>query len=158
MPQAPEQAADSLGFEENTEGRRDSPRVQNTAEKILEGQGLSPQLHGRTLSVSQKPCKAWFGEGRTVLTRWDSACVNALLPVLPPPGEGRAAQAGSEEGVQCAPAGGGGGGLCMVCWCFSLISKRPGGPGSIGSPSVWTVGPRLPAILHSEGGQRAAPL
>lgn len=93
MPQALEQAADSLGFEENTEGRRDSPRVQNTAEKILEGQGLFPQLDGPTRSVSQKPCKAWFGEGRTVLTRWNSACANALLPVLPPPGEGRAAQA-----------------------------------------------------------------
>lgn len=52
----------------------------------------------------------------------------------------------------------GGGGLCMVCWCFSLISKWPGGPGSIGSPSVWAVGPRLPAILQSEGGRHAAPL
>lgn len=55
----------------------------------------------------------------------------------------------------CSSLGGGGGGVClwMVCWCFSLISKWPGGTGSIGRPSPWATAPHLPATLYSEGCQ-----
>lgn len=51
-----------------------------------------------------------------------------------------------------------GGGLWMVCWCFFLISKWPGGTSTIGRPSLWAAGPPLPTMLHTEGRRPAAPL
>lgn len=103
------------------EGCGNSPRVQNTAEKILEGQGLSAAGWPHTEHIPQKPCKAWFGQGLTVLMSWDSACVNTLLPVLLPPGEGRATQADGRMTVRKEPSvlQPGGGSLDGVLVLFS---------------------------------------